>query len=175
MQLHLLKHIEPETHHKVAERLATRAIVLKGQDILLLYTARYDDYSLPGGGVEPGESLEQALVRELTEETGAQQIKVIEYVGAFDEYRPWYKAQHDVLFMRSHCYLCEIAEELTAQSLESHEIANGMTVSWVNIFAAIAHNKALMASQSSKLGLSIQRETWLLEMIARNYLSSSDD
>lgn len=172
MQLHVLKHIEPEPHHRVGERLATRAVVLKGQDILLLYTQRYDDYSLPGGGVEPGESLEQALKRELTEETGAQQIEIIEYLGAFDEYRPWYKQQLDVLFMRSHCYLCQIADELSVPRLESHEIANGMSVVWVNIFTAIEHNKALMASNSAKMGLSIQRETWLLEMLAGNYVTA---
>ena len=31
-------------------RKAVRAIVLRGEDILLLYTQRYQDYSLPGGG-----------------------------------------------------------------------------------------------------------------------------
>lgn len=52
-------------------RNTARAIVLKGEQILLLYTARYDDYSLPGGGVDEGESIEQGLLRELHEETGA--------------------------------------------------------------------------------------------------------
>ena len=33
-------------------RVTSRAIVLKESQILLMYTARYEDYSLPGGGVD---------------------------------------------------------------------------------------------------------------------------
>ena len=35
---------------RIINRKATRAIVLDGEDILLLFTERYHDYSLPGGG-----------------------------------------------------------------------------------------------------------------------------
>ncbi len=45
------------------------AIVL-GDDGLLLGRHRYGTLELPGGTVEPGESLEQTVVRELAEETG---------------------------------------------------------------------------------------------------------
>ena len=36
-------------------RHAARAIVVKGVDILLLFTQRYHDYSLPGDGIDAGE------------------------------------------------------------------------------------------------------------------------
>jgi len=39
-------------------------------DEKLLVTKQWDGYSLPGGGVEKGEDLEEALVREVKEETG---------------------------------------------------------------------------------------------------------
>lgn len=57
------------------ERHAARAIVLKGDNILLLYTERYHDYSLPGGGIDDGEDEIAGLIRELQEETGAQGIR----------------------------------------------------------------------------------------------------
>jgi len=63
------------------ERIATRAIVLKGDKILLLYTQRYDDYTLPGGGVDAGEDLIEGFKRELVEETGATNIHNIKEFG----------------------------------------------------------------------------------------------
>ena len=35
-------------------RIAARAIVIRDNQILMLYTQRYHDYSLPGGGVDVG-------------------------------------------------------------------------------------------------------------------------
>ena len=47
----------------IFSRQAARAIVLKGQNILMLYTQRYHDYTLPGGGIDEGEDIIQGLVR----------------------------------------------------------------------------------------------------------------
>jgi 8-oxo-dGTP diphosphatase len=38
--------------------------------VLLVHRPRYDDWSLPKGHVEPGETFEQAALREVLEETG---------------------------------------------------------------------------------------------------------
>lgn len=36
------------------QRKAARGIILKGENILMVYTARYHDYTLPGGGIDEG-------------------------------------------------------------------------------------------------------------------------
>jgi 8-oxo-dGTP diphosphatase len=41
-----------------------------GTDIALIYRTRHDDWSLPKGHIEEGESREQAALREIKEETG---------------------------------------------------------------------------------------------------------
>lgn len=146
-------------------RKATRAIVLDGENILLLYTERYHDYSLPGGGVDEGESLIDGLKRELKEETGAQNIEVLAEFGLYEEYRPWHKGNFDIIHMLSYCYVCNISETLTDTAFESHEIQNGMEPVWVNIFEAIGHNEETIKA-SPKKGLSIERETFLLKKIA---------
>ena len=149
----------------VFTRLATRGIAIQGDHILLLYTERYEDYSLPGGGLDAGEDKVEGMMRELTEETGAQNIKNIQVFGAYEEYRPWHKPDHDIQHMMSYCYTCDIDKELGKSSMESYEINNGMKAVWVNIHEAIKHNINTMAT-SEKKGMSIERETFLLKLIA---------
>lgn len=146
-------------------RHAARGIVLKRENILLLYTERYDDYSLPGGGIDEGEDEIAGLIRELQEETGAQGVHNVRAFARYDEYRPWYKSDADIIHMISHCYVCDIDEKLGDTAFEPHEVNNGMTPLWVNIHAAIVHNEQVIAS-SDKKGLSIERDTFLLKTIA---------
>jgi ADP-ribose pyrophosphatase YjhB (NUDIX family) len=153
------------------ERHAARGIVVKGENILLLYTQRYHDYSLPGGGIDEGEDEITGLIRELKEETGAQGVRNVKPFARFDEYRPWYKANADIIHMISHCYVCDIDDVLGETAYESHEVSNGMTPLWVNIYDAIKHNEAVIAN-SDKKGLSIDRETFLLKVIAQELVVS---
>jgi len=41
-------------------------------EVLVVHRPRYDDWSLPKGKLEPGESFEEAARREIEEETGVQ-------------------------------------------------------------------------------------------------------
>lgn len=150
-------------------RKATRAIVLNGDNILLLYTKRYHDYSLPGGGIDKGESNIDGLVRELKEETGAHNVKNIVDFGLYEEFRPWHKDNFDIVHMQSYCYTCTIDDELLEPELEDHELNNGMHPVWINIHQAIAHNEETIA-KSDKKGLSIERETFLLKLIVSELL-----
>jgi ADP-ribose pyrophosphatase YjhB (NUDIX family) len=149
-------------------RHATRAIALDQTQILLLYTARYDDYTLPGGGLNDGEDPIAGLIRELQEETGALSISEVQEYGIYEEFRPWLRDNADVLHMISFCYTCKIERQLGANKLEAHEIRNGMTPVWIDIHQAIHHNEQTMVN-SQKKGLSIERETFLLRKIAQEY------
>ena len=167
----LKTHYHPEIksleNKSVFTRLATRSIAVQGNNILLLYTERYEDYSLPGGGLDLNEDKIEGMMRELIEETGAQDIKNIKPFGAYEEYRPWYKPDYDIQHMISYCYTCDVNKELGMSKLESYEIKNGMKAVWVNIHEAIKHNEKTMAT-SDKKGMSIERETFLLKLIAES-------
>jgi ADP-ribose pyrophosphatase YjhB (NUDIX family) len=151
----------------ISKRLATRSITIKGDTILLLFTERYEDYSLPGGGLNLNEDKIKGMIRELEEETGAQDIKNIKPFGIYEEFRPWHKPDYDIQHMISYCYTCDINHELGDTNLEAYEIKNGMKASWVNIHDAIKHNEKAMAT-SAKKGLSIERETFLMKLIAKH-------
>ncbi|MBO0214784.1 NUDIX domain-containing protein [Vibrio sp. Vb2880] len=169
--LHIATHPEvgPLSQHHILQRKAARAIVLDGEEILMLYTERYHDYTLPGGGVDEHEDILQGLVRELREETGAQNIHNIKAFGLYDEFRPWYKDDADILHMVSYCFTCQVDRELGETNYETYEINNGMKPVWINIRDAIAHNEQTMAN-SDKKGMSIERETFLLRLIAKELL-----
>lgn len=70
-------------------KLAAGGIVLDSNHggeprVLIIHRPRYNDWSLPKGGVEPNESLEDAALREVREETGIEcrigrEIAVLRY------------------------------------------------------------------------------------------------
>lgn len=153
-------------------RLAARGIILKGESVLMLYTQRYDDYTLPGGGIDSGENQIQGLIRELAEETGAQNIRNVEAFGLYEEYRPWYKDDFNIMRMKSYCYTCDIDETLGETSLEDYEVKNGMKAVWINVHDAIQHNLETIKN-SDKKGMSIERETFLLSLIRDELLVKS--
>lgn len=156
----------------ILHRKATRAIALRGNMILMLYTQRYHDYSLPGGGLDKDEDLIAGMKRELQEETGAENILDVEAFGIFEEYRPWYKEDFDILHMVSFCYTCTVDLKLGETKLEHYEVSNGMKPVWINIHDAIAHNEETIAS-SQKKGMSIERETYLLHLILKEIIDDS--
>ncbi|MBU2899019.1 NUDIX hydrolase [Vibrio hepatarius] len=165
--------IHPDIGHLddkvVIQRNAARAVVVDGEEILLLYTQRYHDYTIPGGGIDDGEDIIAGMIRELEEETGAQNIHTIKPFGIYEEFRPWHKPEADVMHMHSYCYTCKVDRELGKPAYEDYEIKNGMKAMWINIHIAIAHNEKTIAN-SPKKGMSIERETFLLHLIAKEML-----
>ncbi len=59
--------------------------ITQGTRLLVIeYVDRsYAEPQIPGGTIEPGESPEQAALREATEETGLSGLKVVSFLGSF--------------------------------------------------------------------------------------------
>ena len=54
----------------VFSRPSARAIIIKDGKIAMVHSKKYHYYKFPGGGIEAGECMEDALIREVLEETG---------------------------------------------------------------------------------------------------------
>ena len=80
-------------------RKLVRAIITRDDKLLVMKRYKYGDtyYTLIGGGVDPGETPEEALVREIDEETSL----IIEDFRKVIVEAPWGK------YGEQHIYLCE--------------------------------------------------------------------
>ncbi|PZO00308.1 MAG: DNA mismatch repair protein MutT [Hyphomicrobiales bacterium] len=152
----------------ILTRRAARGIVLRETSILLLFTERYNDFSFPGGGVAEGEDLVDGLRREMEEETGASNVQVGRHYGYIEELRPHWKQGFDLMNMTSHFFFCDIDPIMHATKMEDYEKANGMRPVWVDLGEAIAHNRGVMQRRETSMGLSIPRETFMLEELAND-------
>lgn len=162
-----MKHPSLDTlEGNILHRKAVRGIIMKEQKILMLYTQRYDDFSFPGGGIDDHEDEITALHRELKEEAGVLIKGEPRHFGFVTEHTPYWKPEWPIRFQKSHWYECDIHDEQTATQMEDYEIANGMKPLWINLEEAIRHNKGVIANQPESMGLSVHRETLVLERIA---------
>jgi 8-oxo-dGTP diphosphatase len=55
-----------------SEVQAAGGVVMRDGQLLLVHRPRYDDWSLPKGKLDPGETFEEAALREVWEETGVR-------------------------------------------------------------------------------------------------------
>lgn len=93
------------------------AIIRRGNEIFATqrgYGEFKDWWEFPGGKIEPGESLQQALVREIREELDAT-IEVGELLQTVE----W---DYPTFHLTMHCFWCELTCE--ALHLNEHEAAS---------------------------------------------------
>ncbi len=109
-------------------RKAVRAIVFDEEgNIGILYINKHDYYELPGGGVEEGETSEQACIRECQEEIGCN-VEIVSEVGITLEYRKQKERINE-----SFCYVANVVGVKGIANLQANEIENGMEVVWVSL------------------------------------------
>lgn len=110
-------------------RTAVRVIIFDQDNNVALVGTKY--LLLPGGGVEEGEALEEAVVRECMEEIGCT-VVVEGKVGTTEEYRDE-MARRQV----THCFIARVVGE-KGDPTTTQEDEQGMQVEWMTL--ADAHD-----------------------------------
>jgi mutator protein MutT len=107
-------------------KVAVSALVQDEQGrILLIRRSDNGKYSVPGGGLEAGETVAQAVVREVREETGID-VEVTELVGVFSN--PEHVIAYDNGEVRQEFSICFRAQPIGGELRTSEESTE---VEWV--------------------------------------------
>jgi len=106
-------------------REAARAVVRDAVGaIALLHVTRDHYYKLPGGGIDAGEEILQALERELLEEIGCR-AAVTHEIGTTLEQR-YYQNMTQI----SHCFVAQLTGDKGDPDYTEKELASGFEIVW---------------------------------------------
>ncbi len=97
---------------KTSYTIGCYAIIFKGDSVLLIHRTDYDIWHMPGGGLEPNESLTECVVRETKEEIGLT-VAVKRLTGIYQK-----PGKNDFVFM----FLTEIIDGAPTPSKEAVDI-----------------------------------------------------
>jgi len=123
------------------------AIVLDGDNLLVIKDRFFKGYKLPGGHVDPGERVEKALIREVLEETGVHVtfdslINVSHFIaGQFGEQNIYFACTAKPLSKAINIY--DASEILEARWINITEFLNNEDVNDFNkkVVSAVVNNQ----------------------------------
>jgi len=121
-------------------RRAGRAVLTNDKnEVALLWVEKSGVYKLPGGGLEEGEDIHEALIREILEETGCHG-SIGDPIGITLEFRDEWK-----MIQVSTCYKATLINDTGKLKLDQYEVDEGFSVKWVPVGEALE----LMATHTS--------------------------
>lgn len=131
----------------VFEKFSTRAVIIR-EGKLAIQKGAAGDYKLLGGGVENGEDLHTALIREVQEESGLVVIpESIREIGEIIERRRDIFDPNGIYLCHSCCFLCDAREEMVATHMTQSEIEKGYHLEWALPEEILAGNEPFCDSQ----------------------------
>lgn len=150
---------------RVFSRPSVRAIIVRGDEVLLIYSEKYGYYKFPGGGIEPGESRAEALVREVKEESGyIVKPETIEEFGRVLRRKRGDYDPDEIFEQENLYYFCEAEENPVETNLDDYEAEEGFSACFVKPFEASVHNWDLRYRSKSDKDSGIASH---LEMVKR--------
>lgn len=145
-------------------RDSARSIIIRNGKIAMIHSLKYDYYKFPGGGIEPGESNIDALIRETDEETGLTVIPdSIQEYGYVHRIQKSKVVEDECFIQDNYYYLCDVDEGIRPQRLDDYESDELFTLEYVMPEAAILSNRT--KDHGPKDPVMLEREARILEML----------
>lgn len=145
-------------------RNSARSIIIKGKKAAMVYSARYNYYKFPGGGIENGENPAEAMIRETREESGL--VVLPDTVKEYGYVRRIQRSDRDeteCFIQDNYYFLCETADEVVSQELDDYEAKEIYTLEYVEPDVAIGKNRRVMQGPHNRMML--EREARVLELL----------
>lgn len=145
-------------------RHSARCINIKNGLVAMVHSIKYDYYKFPGGGIEEGESEENAMIRETQEEAGL--VVIPESVKEYGYVHRIQKSDHDdadYFVQDNYYFLCEVEEVIHSQDLDDYEADEKFTLEYVEPDRAISVNRN--ADHGPKDQTMLEREARVLELL----------
>lgn len=142
-------------------RPSVRGIIIRHDKVAMIHSFKYHYYKFPGGGIETGEDMVQALTREVREEAGL--IVVPESIVEFGRVRRVEREENNDIFEQDNFYFfCSTEPEPVCQQLDDYEAEEGFALEYVAPEYAVKINRTFHHGPKSLAML--ERESRVLEI-----------
>ncbi|WDM21292.1 NUDIX hydrolase [Paenibacillus polymyxa] len=121
-------------------RYASRGLLVDDRlNVAMMYMSKINLYKLPGGGIDEGEDIRDAFLREIKEETGYE-AEIIHELGYIEEHK-----NKNNFMQHSYCFVAKAQNRVSSTMLTESEAELGMLVEWMTF------DEALEAMDSSEI------------------------
>lgn len=155
----------------VFNRPSVRGIIMRDGRFAMIYSKKYNYYQFPGGGIKAGESMEDALIREVSEEAGLCVIR-----NSIQEYGQVHRVQkgtkEDIFMQDIYYFLCDVKETVAQQKLEQYEAEEGFTLQFPEPQLVINTNRAKHISDVHRQTF-CEQEARVLELLLQERFSEN--
>jgi len=122
--------------HNPRVRYGARGIVLnEDSKVAILHKRFKNEYKLVGGGVLPGETYEQAFLREVQEETGCE-VQIDSFLGTIKEFK-----SQDNFQQISYVYIAHVIDNTFKTHFTEQEQGEGAELLWLDVTEALKRIK----------------------------------
>lgn len=154
----------PTNNITVNTRHAVRAIIFY-HDKLLMVSNKYGDLKFPGGGINQNETAEEALRREVKEETGYINFTIIELLGKTIQRSLDIYDANALFEMESSYYLCRLDDKQNIGiQLDDYEHELDFRCEFYQLQQALDNNLKLLELDKTPFKW-LKRETTVLQKL----------